>query len=155
MKNHLFQSAALAVSLLLLGIAMSAPATVAPHAPEPAAVESVTGPIPPFTPGGPTVEIVLKNVSDKPMESLTATLSMQATRSAPPPGRDYIFKFEVTADNPLAPGKSSTARMKLIGAGINSDAPYPLKISGSFKNKESFSHTVQVKISEPSGKTGS
>jgi hypothetical protein len=136
---------------LLCGIAMSAPATIAPPAQEPAAVESVSGPIPPFAPGGPMVEIILKNVSDKPMESLTATLGINGA----PPGRDYTYNFGVSADSPLATGKSATARMKLIGAGFNSDASYPLKISGSFKDNESFSYTVQVRILAPSGKTGS
>jgi hypothetical protein len=137
--------------VLLWLVAVSAPATITPPAMEPAAVESVTGPIPPFTPGGPTVEIVLKNVSDKPMESLTAALSFNSA----PPGRDYIFSFAVSADSPLAPGKSVTARMKLIGAGFGSDTPYPLNISGTFKDKASFSYKIQVKISAPVGITGS
>lgn len=119
---------------------------------EPVVVVSVTGPMPPINPGGPTVEIVLENASAEPVVYLTATLGV----SGPPGGGGFTFNFDVTEANPLAPGSSATARMSLIGGGFSSDALYPLTVNGSFEESGPFSYTVQVYISPPeASETGS
>ena len=51
------------------------PMTILKPADEPIEVIAVTGLVPPYNSGGPVVEITLRNVSDKPVTSVTATLS--------------------------------------------------------------------------------
>jgi hypothetical protein len=122
----------------------STSATVPPPQ-APIEVVSVAGPMPPINPGGPTVELVLKNTSATPVAGLTATLGVNGA----PPGHDFTFSFGVNEQNPLPPGGTASARMTLIGGGFSSDILYPLTISGSFDGNGSFAYTVQVRISPP------
>jgi hypothetical protein len=126
----------------------STPSTTStPPVREPIEVVSVTGPMPPINPGGPTVEIVLKNISTRGVVALAATLGV----SGAPPGGDFTFDFDVMPDSPLAPGNSATARMTLIGGGFDTGALYPLTVSGALAEGETFEFTSQVRISPPPG----
>jgi ABC-type Fe3+-hydroxamate transport system substrate-binding protein len=123
----------------------STPAVTAPG--EPVAVNYVRGPYEPVVPGGPTIEIALKNVSDRPIASLSAVLGIGGA----PPGHPYTFNFNIASQAPLLPGLSVVKRMTLIGSGFGSDTDYPLIISGAFEGGETFSFTASVKITSPPG----
>jgi hypothetical protein len=55
--------------------------------------------LPPFNPGGPNVEITLKNVSTEPIISLTAVFTSLGPH-------DIDINFDVGSVNPLSPGAS-------------------------------------------------
>lgn len=82
-------------------------------------------------PGGPPIEITLKNVSDEPVVSLSVTLDE---------GRpvDYPFDFGVTSSNPLSPGESISSERILIGGGWGGGIKYSLKISGTMQSGNTF-----------------
>ncbi len=61
---------------------------------QPVEVISVSGPLEPVNPGGPIVEITLKNVASEPVVSLNATLEKVGIRA-------YSFTFNVSSSNPL------------------------------------------------------
>jgi hypothetical protein len=114
---------------------------------EPVAVNYVRGPYEPINPGGPTIEIALKNVSSQPIVSLAASLGVNSS----PPGRDFEFTFDVSPETPLAPNVTISAKMTLIGGGFGSDVTYPLTVSGAFQDGSSFSFTESVQIAPPPG----
>lgn len=103
-------------------------------------IVSVTGPIPPITPGGPTVEITLKNVSDEPITGLTATLVA---------GRSFDFSFDVSASAPLMPGASISQKSTLIGGGFSDNDLYPLTIKATLQSGATSNFTQQVQIKAP------
>lgn len=110
----------------------------------PVEVVSVTGPIPPYNPGGPVISITLKNVGDSPITSLSATLRLPSSNPNP-----YGFNFDVSQSNPLAQNMSSSFTRGLIGAGFQGDVSYPLAITGTLANGAGFSYTVQVQVEPP------
>lgn len=112
---------------------------------EPVEVISIIGPIPPFNPGGPVIEITLKNISNTSIVSLSAALGINSNLNRP-----YEFAFNVSAGNPVLPGNSITSRETLIGAGFGDNVAYPLEISGSLGSGEKFDFTKQVMIEGPS-----
>ncbi len=101
---------------------------------------SVTGPIPPFTPGGPAVEITLKNVSAEPVTGLTATLVA---------GRSFDFNFEVAPSSPLMPNGSLSSKINMIGGGFDDTAMYPLTIKATLQSGTTAVYTQQVQIKAP------
>jgi hypothetical protein len=106
---------------------------------------SVLGPVGPFTPGGPIVEITLKNVSVEPVISLTATLKVDTAS-----GTSVDFTFDdVSPSNPLQPNRSTSDRLCLIGGGFSSDVSYPLTINATLRNGVNFVYTNPVQIAEP------
>jgi len=107
---------------------------------EPVAVVSVSGPIPPYNPGGPVVEITLNNVSSVPVITLSAILELN---------RAFTFTFEVTPSNPLMPGASASVRQTLIGGGLADNVSYPLTINGTLQGGADFAYTKQVLITSP------
>jgi len=113
---------------------------------QPIEVVSVLGPIPPFNPGGPVVEITLKNVSSEPVVSLKASLGIVR---AGPSSTPFTFNFEVTPSNPLLHDKTIGTKLTLIGGGFSDNVSYPLIIEGNFKNGSEYSFTKQVKIESP------
>ena len=111
----------------------------------PVEVVLVTGPIPPYNPGGPVVIVALMNVGDISITSLNATLpSFPGGPSVP-----YSFVFNVNSSNPLLPGLSIQETRTLIGASIDSTLEYPLTINGTFVNGTQFSFTEHVKVVPP------
>jgi hypothetical protein len=101
---------------------------------------SVTGPIPPFTPGGPAVEITLKNVSAEPITGLTATLVA---------GRSFDFNFEVSPAVPLMPNGSISSKITMIGGGFDDTAMYPMTIKATLQSGAAAVYTQQVQIKAP------
>ncbi len=134
-----------AVSLCALaaGCTPSAPPpTQPPQDKQPIDVVSVEGPLQPFTPGGPTVEITLKNTSDEPVVSLDATLELS---------RPYVFVFDVSSLAPLLPEATATARLTLIAGGFDNATTYTLSIHGAMEDGTAIDLTKQVLIVEPAG----
>ncbi|MGA2159908.1 MAG: hypothetical protein ABSG90_11915 [Dehalococcoidia bacterium] len=105
-----------------------------------AEIVSVTGPIPPFTPGGPAVEITLKNVSAEPITGLTATLVA---------GRPFDFNFEISPSAPLMPNQSISCKITMIGAGFDDTATYPLTVKATLQSGAAAVYTQQVQIKAP------
>jgi len=101
---------------------------------------SVIGPIPPFTPAGPAVEITLKNMSAEPVTSLTATLVA---------GRSFDFNFEVAPSHPLMPNGSISQRIAMIGGGFSDNVLYPLTIKATLQSGTTYVYTRQVQIKAP------
>jgi len=113
---------------------------------EPIEIVSVLGPVPPFTPAGPRVEITLKNVSVEPVISLIATLEVYTVF-----GTSVDFTFDdVTPANPLQPNRSTSNKLCLIGGGfISDDVSYPLTINATLRNGAKFVYTKLVQIEKP------
>jgi hypothetical protein len=105
---------------------------------------SVLGPIGPFSPGGPGLEITLKNVSVEPVIWLTANLEVDTALCA-----SVDFTFDVSPSNPLQPNTSTSHRLFLIGAGFSSDVSYPLTINATMRNGANFIYTKLVQIVKP------
>ena len=87
-------------------------------------------------PGGPNIEITLKNISKAPVVSLSVTLEESVARYP------FNFDYDVTSSNPLLPNKSISAVQRLIGGGSGDGTSYSLKISGTFQNGAPFSYTL-------------
>ena len=88
----------------------------------------------PINPGGPTIEITLKNVSTDPIVSLAVTLDE---------GRavNYSFDFGITSANPLSPGETVNAKQILIGGGFGGGISYSVIINGTYQDSSTFSFT--------------
>jgi hypothetical protein len=104
---------------------------------QPIDIITVSGPLQPINPGGPVVEIVLKNVSSEPVTALTATLELS---------RSFSFSFAVSATGPLLAGQTISAKQTLIGGGFSGGSSYPLTINGSMLNGAAFTYSRQVTI---------
>ncbi len=104
---------------------------------QPIEIVSLFGPIPPFNPGGPNVELILKNISPETIVSLNVTLELN---------RPFDFFFDVSLPVPLLPGQTVSDEQTLISAGFNDGTNYPLKISGTFRNGSTFDYLMQVQI---------
>jgi hypothetical protein len=128
----------------------SSPTATLPPDQEPIEVVSATGPWPSwyedgkpvYNPGGPIVEITLRNVSEESIIFLEA--SLDANR----PDRPFEFTFDVTISNPLLTGESISARQSLIGGGFG-DLPLPLTINGKLQSNVAFVYTKEVFITQP------
>ena len=107
---------------------------------QPVEIIYVSGPLPPINPGGPTVEVTLRNVAPEPVVSLAASLELD---------RPFNFDFDVTSANPLLPDTSISARLTLIGGGFSNNIPYPLVITGTLQSGTTFNYTEQVQIMTP------
>ena len=112
-----------------------------PQNQQPIEITSVLGPLQPFNPAGPVVEITLKNVAVEPVISLTATLEVN---------RSFDFAFNVTPSNPLQPDGSTSETRTLIGGGfIGGNVSYPLTINATLQNGAQFVYIKLVQIVEP------
>jgi hypothetical protein len=111
---------------------------------EPVEVVSATGPLEPINPGGPIVEITLKNVSDEPVISLGASLEVSGIADRP-----FEFTFDVTPSKPLEPGKAISSRKTLIGGGFGDNIPYTVTINGTLQSNFAFAYTKSVFITSP------
>lgn len=110
---------------------------------EPVEIVSVVGPLEPINPGGPVVEITLKNVAAEAVISLTASLEL---------GRAFDFTFDVTDAYPLLPGRTRSVRKTLITGGFSDSVSYPITITVKLRDGEEFVYTKLVLIEPPPGK---
>lgn len=86
-------------------------------------------------PGGPPIQLTLRNIGTTPITSLKALLTLN---------NDYNFDFEnVTQVNPLASGDSISETRILIGAGFRTDIVHPITISG-ITNNIPFTYTENI-----------
>jgi hypothetical protein len=90
-------------------------------------------------PGGPEIEITLKNVSDEPVVYLTATLELLSVPANSGMKRSWDYVFSVSPSNPLPPGKSISSKNILIGGGF--DENYAVSINGTMQSGIKFSYT--------------
>jgi hypothetical protein len=100
-------------------------------------VVSVRGPLAPINPGGPNVEITIKNVTILPVTGVSATLELNTA---------FNFTFDISPANPLLPDQTISSRLTLIGAGFNSTSSYSMVIDGVLQDGEIFSLNKQVQI---------
>ncbi|HEY97646.1 MAG TPA: hypothetical protein G4O16_05640 [Dehalococcoidia bacterium] len=85
-------------------------------------------------PGGPIIEITLKNISKEPITSLNVTLEEGGPRS-------WDFDFDVTSSNPLPPNKRISYERRIGGGGWGGGIPYSLTINGTLESGEAFAFT--------------
>jgi len=111
--------------------------TFEPSPGQPVEVVSVSGPLLPINPGGPIVEIVLKNSGTQAIINLKSILEI---------GRDYVFDFGVNPSKKLSAGETVSTRQTLIGGGISDGTAYPLVITGTLENGSAFEVKQQVII---------
>ena len=133
----------MAMLAIMVGCTPSPTSTPILQHQQPVEIISVLGLLPPINPGGPIVEITLKNVSDEPVVSLVASLELN---------RSFTFDFDITSSNPLLPDKSVSARLTLIGGGFSDNISYSLMINGTLQSGVTFAYTKQVQIVAPSNK---
>ena len=110
-----------------------------PTAP-PIFVQSVTL-TPPYTPAGPTVEVTLRGgPGQSPITNLTAVLSLT--------GKNQTFQFSgVSPSSPLMAGQPASQTEVIVGpVSIDTNAIYPMTITGTFQNGQTFSYVVHVQI---------
>jgi hypothetical protein len=114
--------------------------TPTPQDKQPVEILSVSGPLQPVNPGGPVVEIALKNGSTEPIVNLAAKLELSRT---------FVFNFDVTPSHPLLPENTISSKLTLIGGGFSDSLSYPLTINGTTQNGATFVYTKQVIIKQP------
>jgi hypothetical protein len=95
----------------------------------------------PPNPGGPTIELILKNLSAKTVVSLSVLLGIKYSINIP-----FEIFFDVSASNPLTSGKTISGRRFLAGAGYEDGQYYPVFISGTFQDGLIFSYTQYVQV---------
>jgi hypothetical protein len=117
---------------------------------QPIEVVSVSGPLAPINPGGPVVQVILKNVSGESVVALTASLGINHTG---PSNLPFVFNFEVNSASPLLPSNSINSKQTLIGGGFSDNTEYPLIIEGTLKSGGTFKNTMQVQVKPPQGQT--
>jgi hypothetical protein len=103
-------------------------------------VVAVRGPLLPINPGGPEVEITLKNITDIPITMLVAIFDLN---------RQFVFNFEVGTTNPLSPGQTTSTKLTLIGGAFDTGTKYPVEISGVRQDGRQFHYSVQIEIMPP------
>jgi hypothetical protein len=107
---------------------------------EPIEVVSVTA-VGPVNPGGPTIEISLKNVSNESIVSIKCILQLDGERTF-----DIDFP-EVSTATPLQPVATTSQTLNIIGpTGYSDEVFYPLMISVKLLNSRTFSYVRQVQV---------
>jgi hypothetical protein len=109
----------------------------------------VTGPVPPYNPGGPVVSVALKNAGGTAVTSLNATLAITAGTNSGAVHSPYWFFFDASSANPLLPGQSIQLDETLLDAGLQTGTNYPLTIYGVTADGTAFSYTVQIQVQAP------
>ena len=108
----------------------------------PVQIVSLTGPIPPYNPGGPTVGITIKNIGNVNILTMGADLKTNMPHSF------NLF----TKWSSLLPGQTVSATVNLIGptaGSFSSDIPNPVTIYGTLEDGTVFNYTFYMKISLP------
>lgn len=97
----------------------------------------------PYYPGGPTVEVILQNKATNPVVSLQTVLILS--------GHNYTYVFDdVSSSNPLLPNQDASQTDTLIGAGFETNQPYPMEITGALQNGSLFDFVTPVTIAQHS-----
>ena len=91
-------------------------------------------------PGGPEIEMTLKNVSNEPVIYLAATLELLSRPTDSPMRRTWDYSFDVSPANPLLPGKSTSSKNWLIGGGFDGQH-YAVSINGTLQSGVTFNYT--------------
>jgi len=143
--KYLIAAALILVTIFLAacsGGTSTSSTTTTPGVPQhrPLQVVSVVGPIAPFNPGGPVVEITLKNVGSEPLTGLVIVLQMD---------RPYQFDTPVSKDKPLPSGQSISLTQTLIGGSIGSGENYILFLTATAQSGSVFQYSELVKITAP------
>lgn len=93
--------------------------------------------VPPYTPGGPVIQLTLQNIGTTPITHIDATLEMNY---------NYTFNFQsITSSTPLIQGNSISNTTMLIGGGFQTESTYSLAISG-IKDSMPFGYVEKVHI---------
>ncbi len=93
--------------------------------------------IPPYTPGGPIIQLTLENVGTKPITNIKAVLELH---------NNYTFDFaNVASSSPLTPRNYISNTTMLIGGGFQTKVAYPIVISGMEGNTP-FVYAMKVQI---------
>jgi len=142
-KSPLFGLALLGLFSMLLGACGEGTTTTDQ---QPIEVVSVIGPLQPINPGGPMVQVTLKNISNETVVSLTASLGISSAGQTNAP---FVFNFDVTTSNPLLPAGNVSSTLTLIGAGLADTILYPLAIQGTLQGGATFAYTEGVQIASP------
>jgi hypothetical protein len=133
--------------------ATPSPTATLPPGQEPIEVLSVMGPLPAwyedgkpvYNPGGPVVELTLRNNSAEPIVFLEATLQAESIS-----GHPFLFSFfGIYPAHPLLPSEVTSTKSIFITGGFANDIPYPLTIKGTLQNNVAFSYTKSVVITHP------
>jgi hypothetical protein len=151
MKRYLLVLGTIILSLVVgLAAACSGNATNTPSQTptnqQPLEIVSVTGPLSPINPGGPVVQVILKNISSEPVVALSASLGINR---AGPSNTPFIFNFEVSSASPLLSSNSISSKLTLIGGSFSDNTAYSLTIEGTLKSGGTFKYTEQVQIAAP------
>jgi hypothetical protein len=107
----------------------------------PVAVVSVSAVGPP-NPGGPRIEIVLKNTGIEPVVFINAVLKLEGEKT-------FVYNFpDVSAARPLQPDEVASQTLNLVGpTGYSDEIFYPLMINVTFLSGETFSYIKHIKVS--------
>lgn len=93
--------------------------------------------VPPYTPGGPVIQLIIQNIGTTPITHLNAILETN---------QNYTFNFKsVTSSTPLISGNSISDTTMLVGGGFQTESTYSLIISG-IKDNMPFDYIEKVHI---------
>ncbi|NHH97465.1 hypothetical protein DYY66_2131 [Candidatus Nitrosotalea sp. FS] len=93
--------------------------------------------VPPYTPGGPVIQLTIQNVGTTPITNLNAILETN---------HNYTFNFKsITSSTPLISGNSRSDTTMLVGGGFQTESTYSLIISG-MKDNMPFEYLEKVRI---------
>jgi hypothetical protein len=158
MKKTICPAVILAILLLSLSACAAPPAastSTAVQTPtqtaqntEPLAV-SLAGPIAPYVPAGPEVQITVTNKSGTAVIAATASLNLGVAQG--PNVAPYIFDFSLSAASPLSTGQSASLSHVFIGGGLDDTTYYPVRVQGTLEGGATFDYTVQAQIKPPAG----
>jgi len=82
--------------------------------------------VPPYTPGGPVIQLTIQNVGAMPITHLDVTLETN---------HNYTFNFKsITSSTPLISGNSISDTTMLVGGGFQTESAYRLIINGMESN---------------------
>jgi hypothetical protein len=156
-----------AISLVMVSLAVVVATACSPASLEPSQTEVITTPSPtqppvqvisvsvvrePFgmvVPGGPEIEVTLKNNSNEPLVSLSAFLTIQGLTNG-----TYNFDFGFSADNPLMPGALISRSQHLFTGRYDPAVPYPLGIAGTLRSSGEFTQENYILIGNPPPDSG-
>ncbi len=97
----------------------------------------------PVNPGGPVIEIVVKDVGPAVI-GLTVTLEEGTTGNTnQSPSPHVPFVFSLNPDHPLYPGETASSSATLINGAWGENIKYTLTIGGMLDSGETFSYAWQ------------